>query len=126
MPGDKIVVVAAQKIPAPEKLNGEYRYTAAVVTKAEELFGDNQIVALKRAMEIFLIEGQEWFESLIEAKQFASRLGQELRQRGELQYENRKIIEIGKKAVYRLKQKGNRRGNSEYHSRVSVPYSLRH
>lgn len=99
---DTTIVVAAHK-PL-----GEWRFTAAVVQAAEDLLGDDQNFALEKAHLVFFKAGTPWFSSLGLAKQFASLLARNLREKGTLENANRLIIEIAMTKVYRLSRKGSR------------------
>lgn len=105
MSASTTVVVAA------DVYMGVRSYTAAAVQEADDLFGDDRVVALKKAISIFYKSGQPWFSSLSRAKQFAALLAQDLQERDGLEYEDRLFIEIDQDEyrLHRLSRRGNRK-----------------
>ncbi len=107
MSADTTVVIAAcRRFPDSSELS----YTAEVVQAVENLFDDE--FALEAAKAIFLSRPRIWFTGpggFSRAKQFANLLAEETRANGILEYEERRVIEIGEDGVYELSRKGKRK-----------------
>ncbi len=90
--------------------DGPLLYSATIVQCVGNAY-DGGRDAMDYLRGYFDVPGVPWFRTISRAKQFAHLISEDLRENGNLKYENRPFLEMGFDGrVYRLSHKGKRLG----------------